>query len=63
MSLEEIKSAIAELPEEKRRNLVDSIVPRFVELSADDETRIQAEFDAVPEDGWIDWEDLKAQTA
>ena len=61
MSVTEIRRAIAELPPEERHELVRSLTRRFVKLTPDERAEIEGLVDAVPEDEWVDWEDLKAE--
>jgi hypothetical protein len=59
VSLSEIKEAIAKLSAEERRELVRSLTRTVVPLTPDQRLRLQEESDAVPDDQWVDWEDLK----
>ncbi len=63
MGVSEIKEAIARLSSEERRELVQSLTRKSVDLTAEERSRIQAKADGTPEDQWIDWEDLKRESS
>lgn len=61
MSVAEIQQAIAELPAAERRALIRSLTPRFVKLSEEEKQAIRDKADAVPDDEWISWEEIKSE--
>ena len=59
VSLSEIKEAIAKLSAEERQELVRSLTRTVVPLTLEQRCRLQEEADAIPDDMWVNWEDLK----
>ena len=62
MSVDEIKAAIAELSPEERRELVDSLTRPPKVISPELRGRIRQDSEeALADDRWISWEELKAE--
>jgi len=61
MNLEEIRKAIFLLSEDERRRLIDSLVVRRVPVTKEQRERMRDELRAIPEDEWIDWDQLREE--
>lgn len=62
MTVEEIKGEIERLPESERLKLIESLTPKRAVLTPEGRERIRIESEqALAEDKWVNWDEVKGE--
>ena len=59
MNVEELQREVAKLSPMDRAELIRSLLPQHLPLDQDDRNRLIAEASSIPDDEWIQWNDVR----